>query len=280
MPALFAPSKVPRSIEVVLLALGLSSTTRLAAAEEPAPDPNLSLPPNAPQTGPIPGGIAPAYHHAPKDRDDWRFDFHGMLMVPLRAGIGSRENPVGDQSKTTLHAPPVIPDYRDSFNYTGTVPQSYVGLFFTYGNPLVTANISIVSRQPRLGASYFDPPLNPGIEDAYLNFNLRQIMRNARFDVNVGAFSLRYGVMGEWDEGRYATPIIARTNGIGEGIGATFAFGKLALLVNQEIQGQGDRPWNGIVADYSNGFADSRTGAGWVFGEHLGVNYAGMATLA
>jgi hypothetical protein len=263
-----------------LLALGLSSTTRLAAAEEPAPDPNLSLPPNAPQTGPIPGGIAPAYHHAPKDRDDWRFDFHGMLMVPLRAGIGSRDNPVGDQSKMTLHAPPVIPDYRDSFNYTGTVPQSYVGLFFTYGNPLVTGNISIVSRQPRMGASYFDPPLNPGIEDAYLNFNLRQIMKNARFDVNVGAFSLRYGVMGEWDEGRYATPIIARTNGIGEAIGATFAFGKLALLVNQEIQGQGDKPWSGIVSDYSNGFADSRTGAGWIFGEHLGVNYAGLATLA
>ncbi len=267
-------TKTPLSV------LSLLCLTRLAAAAEPAADPTLALPPSAPQVGPIPGGLAPAYHRAPKDSDDWRFDFHGMLLVPLRASIGKRENPTGDQSGTTLHAPPVVPDYRDSFNYTGTVPQSYVGLFFTYGNPLVTGNISIVSRQPKMGSTYFDPPLNPGIEDAYLNFDLRGIMRNARFDVNVGAFSLRYGVTGEWDEGRYATPIIVRTNGIGESIAATFAFGKLSLHVNQEIQGQTDRPWTGIVPDYSNGFADSRTGAGWVFGEHVGVSYGGLGTLA
>jgi hypothetical protein len=262
------------------VAASLACLAHRAAADEPTESPMLSLPPNAPQAGPVPGGIAPAYHQALKDRDDWRFDFHGMLMVPLRASFGSRPNPVGDQSKTTLHAPPVVPDYRDSFNYTGTAPQTYVGLFFTYGNPVVTGNISIVSRQPKTGASYFDPPLNPGIEDAYVNFNLRELMKNARFDVNVGAFTQRYGAMGEWDEGRYATPIIARTNGIGEAISATFAFGKVGLLVNQEIQGQADKPWNGIVPDYSNGFADSRTGAGWVFGEHVGLSYAGMATLA
>jgi hypothetical protein len=180
----------------------------------------------------------------------------------------------------TLHAPPVLPDYKDSFNYTGTVPQTYVKLLFTYGNPIVTGNISVVSEAPRTGAAFFDPPKNPGIEDAYLNFNLKEIMRNARFDVNVGAFSNRYGIMGEWDEGRYATPIIARTNGIGESIGAAFAFGTdWALLLEQGFQGQADKPWNGITPDYSNDFADAKTGAGWVSHFHGGVGYKGLATL-
>ena len=177
-----------------------------------------------------------------------------------------------------MHAPPVLPDYKDSFNYTGTVPQTYVKLLFTYGNPIVTGNISVVSEQPRTGSAFFDPPLNPGIEDAYLNFNLTEIMRNARFDVNVGAFSSRYGIMGEWDEGRYATPLIARTNGIGETINAGFSFGDWALVLEQGFQGQADKPWNGITPEYSNDFADAKTGAGWVSHIHAGLGYKGLAT--
>ncbi len=267
---------------LLLLTLALWAGAPLEAfgQEKPAETPPvLGLPPDAPQNGPVPGGVAPAYHRAQKDRNDWRFDFHGMLMVPLRASIGKREVVEQDQSELTLHAPPVLPDYQDSFNYTGTVPQSYVKLLFSYGNPIVTGNISVVSEQPRTGSSFFDPPLNPGIEDAYLNFNLKEIMRNARFDVNVGAFSNRYGIMGEWDEGRYATPIIARTNGIGESIGAGFAFGDWALMLEQGFQGQADKPWNGITPDYSNDFADAKTGAGWVSHIHGGLGYKGLATL-
>lgn len=262
-----------------VLPLVFSVSVALPAVAEEAPPPVLGLSPGAPQAGPVPGGIAPAYHRAKKDREDWRFDFHGMLMVPLRVSIGKRETVGAQQQEMTLHAPPVVPDYRDSFNYTGTVPESYVGLQFTYGNPVVTGNISVVSRQPRMGSSYFDPPKNPGIEDAYLEFQLAKLMKNARFSLDIGAFSQRYGNMGEWDEGRYGTPVIARTNGIGEAINAGFSFGKLSLLVNQEIQGQADRPWNGITADYSNDFADWRTGAGFVFGEHIGVGWDGMGVL-
>jgi hypothetical protein len=266
---------LPLALAVVLAAPG-EAFGQDKPIEQP---PILGLPPDAPQSGPVPGGVAPAYHRAMQDRNDWRFDFHGMLMVPLRASIGKREVVEEDQSEMTLHAPPLVPDYQDSFNYTGTVPQTYVKLLFSYGNPVVTGNISIVSEQPRMGASYFDPPLNPGIEDAYLNFNLRDLMKNARFDVNVGAFSNRYGIMGEWDEGRYATPLIARTNGIGETISAGFAFGDFALMLEQGFQGQADKPWNGITPDYSNDFADPKTGAGWVSHIHAGLGYKGLATL-
>jgi len=270
-----------RGLLLLLPVLG-TSVPGVAFAQQTAPaetPPVLGLAPDAPQNGPVPGGITPAYHRAQKDRNDWRFDFHGMLMVPVRASIAKRDVVGEDQSETVLHAPPVLPDYRDSFNYTGTVPQSYVKLLFSYGNPIVTGNISVVSEQPRTGSSFFDPPLNPGIEDAYLSFNLKDIMKNARFDVNVGAFSNRYGVMGEWDEGRYATPIIARTNGIGEAITAGFSFGDWALVLEQGFQGQADKPWNGITPDYSNDFADSKTGAGWVSHIHGGVGYKGLATL-
>ncbi len=260
--------------------LGCSVSLALPAlAEESASPPVLGLSPSAPQAGPVPGGIAPAYHHAAKDESDWRFDFHGMMMMPLRAGFGERTTVAAKQQKSTLHAPPVVPDYTDSFNYTGTVPQPYVDLRFTYGNPIVTGNISVVSRQPRTAASFFDPPKNPGIEDAYLDFELSDLLKNARFSVTIGAFSQRYGSMGEWDEGRYATPIIVRTNGIGEAVNAGFSFGDFSLLLAQEIQGQADKPWNGITPDYSNDFADSRTGAGWVFGEHVGIGYGGMGVL-
>jgi hypothetical protein len=266
----------PSLFAAVLAAASLSQTAR---AEESAPPPVLSLSPNAPQAGPVAGGVAPAYHRAKRERNDWRFDFHGMLMVPVRASLGEREVVEPKQQKLTIHAPPVVPDYRGSFNYTGTVPQPYVALQFTYGNPIVTGNISLVSRQPRAGAAFFDPPQNPGIEDAYLDFQLAEIMKNARFSVNVGAFSQRYGTMGEWDEGRYATPLIARTNGIGEAINAGFSFGKLSLVLSQEIQGQADKPWAGISPDFSNDFADARTGAGWVVGEHAGIGWDGMGVL-
>jgi hypothetical protein len=258
----------------VLAAAGLTAAVAPAFAQEKT-NPVLGLPPSHPQAGPMAGGVTPAYHRPPVDANDWRFDFHGYLTVPLRAGIGENPNDGG----MTLHAPPVIPDYRDNFNYTGTVPQSYVQLLFSYGNKIVTGNISIVSLQPKAGASYFDPPLNPGIVDAYLNFNLAELMKNARFDVNVGAYSNRYGVMGEYDEGRYGTPVIARINGIGETVGATFAFGDLALMLEQGIHGQGDKPWAGIEPNWENDFADERTGASWVTHFHAGVGYGGFVTL-
>src|SRR5262249_20952762 len=70
-------------------------------------DPALSLDPSTPQAGAIAGGMAPAYGRQAAGANDWRFDFHGLLIAPLNAGINTRENPLAGQSKTVLHAPPV-----------------------------------------------------------------------------------------------------------------------------------------------------------------------------
>jgi hypothetical protein len=257
----------------------VSSSALTAQAQETTPPPALGLPPAAPEAATLPGGLTPAFHQPSTDPGEWRFDFHGYMTVPVRASVGERKNPSEGQSDTTLHAPPIVPDYPDSWSYTTVVPQPYVKLLFTYGNPIVTGNISIEARQTYTGSAYFDPPANPGITDAFLHLNLPDVVKNARFDVNIGAFTSRYGVMGEYDEGRYGTPIIGRINGVGEVISANFAFGDFTLLLEQGFQGLADKPPAGIVSDGWNAFADSNTGASWASHWHAGLGYKGLATL-
>src|SRR5262249_49731373 len=102
----------------------------------------LGLDPGTPQVGALPRGLTPAYGQRSADEKDWRFDFHGFLTMPLRAGLNKRTGTVTtEQHKLVLHAPPVVPDSRDSFNFTGVVPQPYAQLNFSYGNSIVTGNV-------------------------------------------------------------------------------------------------------------------------------------------
>ncbi len=247
-----------------------------------APPPvQLGLSPGSPQVGTLPGGVTPAYGQQSTDSTDWRFDFHGFLTMPVRAGLNSRSGPVTpDQHKETLHAPPVVPDDRDSFSYTGVVPNPYVQLNFSYGNSVVTGNVQILARAASNATSFFDPPSQQGIYDAFLTFTLPDLAKSSHFDVNVGAFSNRYGVMGEYDEGKYGTPIIARTSGVGENIVGKFALGSSWILdVEQGFQGQLDKAPNGLVPEGWNNFADPGVGSSFVHHEHLGLGYKGIATV-
>ena len=100
-----------------------------------------------------------------------------------------------------------------------------------------------------------------------------------RFFINVGAFSNRYGSPGEYDEGRYGTPLIARTNGVGENVGVTHRIGDFTIAAEQGIQGQTGKPGNGAVPDPSNGFADAGMGASFVQHYHVGGGYKDLAFL-
>src|SRR5262245_13186904 len=71
-------------------------------------DPTLTLDPTLPQVGALPGGVTPAFGVKPLSEGEWRFDFHGFLTAPLTAGINTRQDPQAGQSKTVLHAPPVV----------------------------------------------------------------------------------------------------------------------------------------------------------------------------
>jgi hypothetical protein len=241
---------------------------------------SLGLAPGTPQVGALPGGLTPAYGQKAADEGDWRFDFHGFLTMPLRAGFNTRAGAVTtEQHQGVLHAPPVVPEYRDSFTYTGVVPQPYVQLNFSYGNSVVTGNVGILARTASTAASFYNPPEQSGISDAFLNFRLPHLAKNVHFEVNVGAFTNRYGVMGEYDEGKYGTPIIARVNGVGENVIAKFGFGNAVVELEQGIQGQLDKfPYDTLPAGWNN-FGDPNAGSGFVNHLHAGLGYLSTAAL-
>lgn len=243
-------------------------------------DPTLSLDPSAPQAGALPGGMTPAYGQRAVDQGDWRFDFHGFLTAPLRVGLNTppEDHPTLDSDDTVLHSPPMVPDDLETFSHTGVVPTPYVQLNFSYGNNVVIGNVSIVAQQPNVSAGFFDPSAQLGVNDLYVTF-LPDLAKNVSTQIHVGAFSNRYGVMGEYDEGRYGTPLIARTNGVGEHIAATMSLGSVSLLLEQGIQGTSNKASPGIERAGWNDFADPRVGTSFVNHLHAGASYKGIATL-
>ena len=266
---------------VGLLSLPAQADDAVSQDKTGAPPISLGLAPGTPQVTALPGGLTPAYGQLAADESEWRFDFHGFLTMPLRGGFNQRAGTVtSDQHSLVLHAPPVVPDYPDAFTYTSVVPQPYAQLNFSYGNSVVTGTVIVLARNAATASSYTSPPAEAGISDAFLTFQLPNVVKNSHFEINVGVFTNRYGIMGEYDEGRYGTPVIAQTNGAGENIVAKFALGRKFLLdIEQGIQGQLDKAPAGILPSGWNGFADPNAGSGFVNHLHAGVGYMGLATL-
>ena len=274
---------------VVLACLGFLSRAQAQEADKKtetdetksglALDPMLGVDPTLPQVGALPGGMTPAFGQKSGSEGDWRFDFHGFLSMPLRVGLNTRENPQPGQSGTVMHAPPAVPDDLDTFSHTGVVPTPYAQLNFSYGNSVITANVSVLAQQNNVSTSYYDPPSQPGINDAFLNIRPK-LGKNVRLQMYVGAFSNRYGIMGEHDLGRYGTPLIARTNGVGEDIIATFGITKkLSAQIEHGIQGQSNKAPPDLVPAAWNAFGDSSQGAGFVHHLHAGLAYNGFLTV-
>jgi hypothetical protein len=247
---------------------------------DPRQDISLGLAPGTPQVGALPGGLTPAYGQRTADEGDWRFDFHGFITMPLRAGLNKRAGgATTDQHLDVLHAPPVVPDYRDSFTYTTVVPQPYAQLNFSYGNSVVTGNVIILSRTATTAASFYNPPDQSGISDAFVNFRLPNVVRHVHLDVNVGATTNRYGTMGEYDEGKYGTPVIARVNGVGENVVAKIGLGNGVLALEQGFQGQFDKFPADVLPAGWNGFGDPNAGSGFVNHLHAGFGYLSTAAI-
>ncbi len=242
-------------------------------------DPSLSLDPSAPQAGALPGGMTPAYGQSAEGAGDWRFDFHGQFTMPMNVGIAPRADRQPGESERVLHAPPVIPGDKETFTYTATIPTPYVQLNLSYGNSVVTGNISLLAEQASVSAGYFDPPSQAGINDVFLDIR-PEVGKNARLHLYVGAFTSRYGSPGEHDEGRYGTPIIARVNGVGEAVVATLGLSQdFALLLEQGIVGQSNKAPPDLTPDGWNDFADPNVGSTFAHHGHAGLAYQSLATL-
>jgi hypothetical protein len=271
----------PRLGRAVLIVWASFGPLPLARADEPAPagvpstvglDPSLALDPSAPQAASLPGGTTPAFGQRALDDQQWRFDFHGFLTAPLNAGINKRVNPRDGQSRTVLHAPPIVPDDFETFSHTGIVPTTYAQPNFSYGNSSVSGNVSILARQASVSESFLEPASQLGINDVFLNI-LPKLGDRLRLRILIGAFTSRYGATGEYDEGRYGMPLIARINGMGEQASLKTTLGDFTLLLEQGIHGQTNKAGSSITPDLWNGFADPAEGSTFVNHLHAGVGY-------
>ena len=271
------PGKKPGILIALVAALPMVALpARAQDTPGDASAPAFGMDPAAPQSATLPGGMSPRAG-APAG-PDWRFDFHGMFTAPLRVGFNSREDARPGQSQLVLHAPPQVPDDLETFSHTGVVPAPYAQLNFSYGTNVVVGTASIVATQPSISTGFFDPTSQLGVNDLFLTIT-PEFGEKTRFFINVGAFSNRYGSPGEYDEGRYGTPLIARTNGVGENVGVTHRLGDFTIAAEQGIQGQTGKPGNGSVPDPSNGFADAGMGASFVQHYHVGGGYKDLAFL-
>jgi hypothetical protein len=265
---------------------GLQACAILAclAASAPAlaqetPDANLSRlglsagEPLVPSPLPtIPFGVRPS------ESKEFVLDFHGYLFLPMNLGVHGRPRPEPGQSDTVLHSPPVIPQYVRGFEYTAAIPDAWGQLNFTYGNSLFSATTILAATSFTDAAGYYDPTRQLGVSDAFITFNLSKPM-GIPFEVNVGAMTGRFGAMGAYDAGRYGTPLIARTNTIGETILAAYPAGRLRFLVEQGWGGQFARPPVGLVPAGWNDFSNPNVGATFVGHLHAGVSYDRFAQL-
>jgi hypothetical protein len=243
-------------MRLALTGLVLSSTLTCAAVAQAEPTSlRLGMDPGEPQlrsaAPSVPFGVAPT------SRQQFTLDFHGYLLLPLRIGVLSRSNPSPGQSDTALHTPPLIPQNLRRFQYTGAIPDTWAQLNFTYGNTI-----------EQLGAN-----------DAFLTLNLSEPV-GTPLQLRVGAMTGRYGNMGAYDSGRYGTPMIARTNSIGESIATTLRLGAdFKLALEQGFGGQLGRPPRGLVPAGWNGFADPNVGASFVNHLHAGLAFRDLAQL-
>jgi hypothetical protein len=281
----FGHRTLPRLLGAGFTALSVAAlfASRVASAQETANDEagvslSLGVDPSLPQLQAMPGGALPRLGEPPGQ--DFRFDFHGILVAPLSVGIAPRNvQALPGQSNTTLHTPPIVPDDLETFSHTGVVPTTYGQLNFSYGNALVVGTATIVARETSVSTGFFDPPSQRGVNDLFLSI-FPTLPLLGKTTIYVGAFSDRYGVSGEYDEGRYGTPLIARTNGAGENIISHIPLGAdVSLLLEQGLQGQTNKAGNGIIPAGWNDFADPGVGSGFVHHEHLGFAYNKFASL-
>jgi hypothetical protein len=261
---------------LALVAMASLHSARALAADAPAqPLPRLGIAPGEPQNRSaqptVPFGVSTS------KSTGFVLDFHGYLLLPLTLGFNERPLPLPGQGKTVIHNPPLIPLNSRNFSHTGVVPTPYGQLNFTYGNSLLAATLILAAENFTDATGLYNPVEQLGARDAFLSLNLSQQV-GLPFELRIGAYTGRYGVMGSYDLGRYGTPLIARTNTIGET--ATLGIplqGDLTLVLEEGLGGQLGKPNANTVSSQYNDYAFTEAGATFVGHVHAGLDIMRLA---
>jgi hypothetical protein len=173
-----------------------------------------------------------------EDSAGFSLSFHGYLRLPLRVGIGSGSSfGPGVDNGSKLHSPPQIPDgaYTD-WRYTNVSGGPWTEVWLQYGNGTVAANI-VLAAYDISDASYRDLLSQLGINQSFISFELPHLFgAQGGINWNVGAFSNRYGMAGEYDAGKYDTYLFGATHVAGETVSAFYRLTPgLTLLVDHGI---------------------------------------------
>jgi hypothetical protein len=263
-----------RNLAATLIALALPAQALAQATTKEKNVPRLGLDPAEPAVRSAPP--ATPFGIAPASSKDSVLDFHGYLLMPMNLGVHDRENPVPGQSGTVLHTPALVPQDYTRFQFTGVVPTPWVQLNLSYGNSTVAGTVIIASTAAWEGEAVYDPVRQLGVSNAFLTFNLKPQV-GFPLQLRVGAIQNRYGAMGAFDVGRYATPLFARINAIGETATATFKLGDdLTLVVEEGVGGQLARMPSGMVSAGWNDFGDPTVGSSYVSHAHVGLAWKGL----
>jgi hypothetical protein len=267
MKRLASLSTLTSHASAVAISTALLYTTSAAA--------EMGLEPGAPQSSNLPGGVSPGVES--QSKDDWRFHFHGFLSMPAWMGIGKRAADSADggesfeEGDVTLHAPPVVPGEAGSFADTNVLQRPWTQLNFSYGTSEVMATVIVAAKTASSAQGYFNPPDHIGIQDAFLTLKVDDT-ETRKLTVHAGAFSSRYGTMGEYDEGQYSVPVAGRIEGAGVlGAGRWAVANGLHVLAEVGAAGNIDKPVLGTIPEGWNGFVDANIGSTFAGHAHLGL---------
>jgi hypothetical protein len=189
----------------------------------------LGASPYAPRQGALAGGMTPGYR-APMPGEDWTFKFAGYVTMSAQYSVDQRKYPADGQSKTVLHVPPQTVETYGYFTSTSTIPGNWADLRFSYGNSLVTSNISINTWNPTRPTTYYGLGSQYFINDAFLDFT-PAALGPVKIAFRVGRFGRTYGALGQYGNGIYQHAI---TGGPQSAIGELF-MGDIALSSKVEL---------------------------------------------
>lgn len=240
---------------------------------------SLSLSPYAPTVGALPGGVTPGFG-APMPLGQWTFRFSGFFTASLQGSLNRRRVTTEGQGGPVFHTPPQTLDEYGSFVGTSTMPGQWVALNFSYGNPLVSANISLNTWNPSAPSTYYQIGSQYFINNAYLRFEV-PALGDWKLHTLVGYFYNYYGNLSQYGPGMYTQSLIGSPRGVGESVVAEYHIGgDLNLIIEDGLMGtrNGKVP-NGVVPTGGNGSANPIFPAAFVHHLHVGVLRNGERTL-
>jgi hypothetical protein len=221
------------------LALATHALPTFAQDQTEAKPRELGLNPGAPRQ---PGGmsIGPSATTVGTPMEpNWHFQFHGYLAAPLAVGVGDVERPAPGQRSFALHTPPQAADTWGAFEYGNVIPGPWVQLNFSYGNAIVTGTVVVAAYSISGSSPWFNPGAQLGINKAFLTFHPGKL-GPFRVLAHTGSFNNSYGHMGIWDNGRYETPLVAGTSGVGETITLEYPGSGYTFQIEQGFKGHLD----------------------------------------